>query len=101
MFGACRDSATGEQQGIREMRYAIASAPAVFDLDFDGFADVIYIGDLGGNLWKWVVTAPGQDPINNTTYDDVNQPAWPFRLFFRGTASTTSADSEPPAEMTG
>ncbi|MHC4103144.1 MAG: hypothetical protein ACYSW1_19935 [Planctomycetota bacterium] len=78
--------------GFAEFRYAFASAPAVFDLDFDGFADVIYIGDIGGNLWKWVVTDLGDDPINNTSsYKDVGQPNWPFRLFFRGAAST-----EPP-----
>jgi type IV pilus assembly protein PilY1 len=91
------DLATGEQEGILELRYAFASSPAVFDLDFDGFADVVYIGDLGGNLWKWVITAPGQDPIHNTTTnDDPAQPDWPFRLFFRGSAST-----EPPAEHSG
>jgi type IV pilus assembly protein PilY1 len=90
-------SATAEQDGIREMRYALPSAPAVFDIDFDGFADVIYIGDLGGNVWKWVVDKPGQDPINNsTTDDDPTQPDWPFRLFFRGSAST-----EPPPEASG
>jgi len=84
---------SGSQLGFPEMRYAFASAPAVFDLDFDGFADVIYIGDLGGNLWKWAVTAIGDDPINNfTSNDNIAQPNWPFRLFFRGSAST-----EPPA----
>jgi len=25
---------------------------------------VVYIGDLGGNLWKWVVKPLGDDPIN-------------------------------------
>jgi hypothetical protein len=85
-------TAGDEQKNIREMRYAIPSAPAIFDLDFDGFADVIYIGDLGGNLWKWVVTAPGHDPIHNTTASyDMDQPSWPFRLLFRGSTST-----EPP-----
>jgi Tfp pilus tip-associated adhesin PilY1 len=86
-------SVNGTQRGYPEMRYAIASAPAVFDLDFDGFADVIYIGDLGGNMWKWVVSAKGDDPINNSSSDDNEaQPNWPFRIVFRGSASV-----EPPA----
>ena len=86
-------SISGSQIGFPEMRYAVASAPAVYDLDSDGFADVIYIGDLGGNLWKWVVEAVGDDPINNTGLDaNMAQPDWPFRLIFRGSAST-----EPPA----
>jgi type IV pilus assembly protein PilY1 len=50
----------------RSMAFAIPSSPAVLDLDFDGFADVIYVGDLGGNVWKWVVKNVGHDPVNST-----------------------------------
>jgi Tfp pilus tip-associated adhesin PilY1 len=67
----------GEEPG---MFYSIASTPAVLDLDSDGFADVIYVGDLGGNMWKWVVTAAGDDPINSIA--NVTQPNWPFKKFF-------------------
>jgi len=73
-------------QGIPEMRYAFASAPAVFDLDFDGYADVVYIGDLGGNLWKWVIDPPGQDPIHGSGSTD--QPDWPFVRYFEATPCT-------------
>jgi len=72
--------------GVPEMQYAFASAPAVFDLDFDGYADVVYIGDLGGNVWKWVVRAPGQDPINGA--GDESQPDWPFVRYFEATPCT-------------
>lgn len=64
-----------------QMRYAIASTPAVYDLDFDGYADVIYVGDLGGNVWRWVIHAIGEDRANDGT-GLVTQPAWPFRKFF-------------------
>jgi type IV pilus assembly protein PilY1 len=50
----------------RSMAFAMASAPAVLDLDFDGYADVVYIGDLGGNVWKWVIRNIGHDPVNST-----------------------------------
>jgi hypothetical protein len=101
---------TAERAAMTELRYAFASAPAVFDLDFDGFADVIYIGDLGGNLWKWVVKDPGYDTITaSTTYaapseictgcTKADQPNWPFRLFFRGNHSSASSNGFP-AEMT-
>jgi Tfp pilus tip-associated adhesin PilY1 len=84
--------------GIKEMRYAIASAPAVFDLNFDGYADVIYIGDLGGNLWKWVIHEVGDDPINNSgSDDDMAQPNWPFRLFLR--AGTSLEPTLPPEQL--
>jgi hypothetical protein len=98
-FDADDESIDGTQIGFKEMKYAFASAPAVFDLNFDGFADVIYIGDVGGNLWKWVVTSPGDDPINNTADDDnVAQPNWPFRLFFQGSPSASPPEREEPPE---
>lgn len=66
---------TGDPE--REMVYAIPSTPAVYDLDFDGFADTIYVGDLGGNIWKWVISEVGHDTDGDATIDD-----WPFRKFF-------------------
>jgi type IV pilus assembly protein PilY1 len=70
-----------------QMRYAIPSTPAVYDLDGDDFADVIYVGDLGGNVWKWVVSYDpannnyGVDPINSS--GSVSQPNWKFTQFFK------------------
>jgi type IV pilus assembly protein PilY1 len=87
-------SSGGAQIGFSDMKYAFASSPAVFDLDFDGFADVVYIGDLGGNLWKWVIRAVGDDPINNTgSEDNLAQPDWPFGLFSRASTSDASYDA--------
>jgi type IV pilus assembly protein PilY1 len=63
--------------GSEDMRYAIPSMPAVLDLDFDGFADVIYIGDLGGQLWKWDVSLPGEDADSDGLLD-----SWDFGVFF-------------------
>jgi type IV pilus assembly protein PilY1 len=78
-----------------QMRYAIPSTPAVLDLDGDEFADVIYVGDLGGNVWKWVVSYDpvhdnyGVDPINSS--GSVDQPNWKFTNFFQ--AKTTASAS--------
>ena len=65
----------------REMLYAIPSTPAVYDLDFDGFADVVYVGDLGGNMWKWVIQPIGEDRVNDGS-GSTSQPSWPFKRFF-------------------
>ena len=67
------------------MNYAIPSRPAVLDYDADGFADLIYVGDLGGNVWKWVIRSPGDD---NPSANNLYQPNWSFRKFF-------SADPNP------
>ncbi|MFP8877462.1 MAG: hypothetical protein VCB99_11280, partial [Myxococcota bacterium] len=73
--------------GNPEMRYGFAAAPAVFDLDFDGYADVVYLADLGGNLWKWVVHDDVPDPIHGS--GDVDQPEWKFHKVFSADNCTT------------
>ncbi|MFO0689731.1 MAG: PilC/PilY family type IV pilus protein [Myxococcota bacterium] len=64
---------------VPEMLYSIASSPGVLDYDQDGFADLIYIGDLGGNIWKWVVRKRGKA---NPTSSELYQANWSFRKFF-------------------
>ncbi len=61
------------------MDYSLPSAPAVADLDTDGFADVIYVGDLGGQLWKWNIDAVGVDGADADTFVD----NWTARVLFQ------------------
>jgi len=35
------------------MDYSIAAPPAIVDTDNDGFIDTVYIGDLGGSMWRF------------------------------------------------
>ncbi|MGO9136693.1 MAG: pilus assembly protein [Syntrophales bacterium] len=35
------------------MQYSIPAAPAIVDTDQDGFIDTAYVGDLGGNMWRF------------------------------------------------
>lgn len=80
--------------GRQEMLYAMPSTPSVFDIDLDGYADVIYVGDLGGNVWKWVVKYDPLygnflgDAVNDTA--DVSQPDTKFRRWFAAQATPTS-----------
>ena len=74
-----------------EMLYAIPSTPAVFDLNFDGYADEIVVGDLGGQLWKWSIHAIGEDRVNDISpLGDYSQPNWPFRKFFEAPVERVS-----------
>jgi type IV pilus assembly protein PilY1 len=81
-FNADADGTTTPEAG---MLYAIPSTPAVLDLDADGYADVVYVGDLGGNLWKWVIKPIGEDRANDGS-GVRTQPAsssnWKFTKFF-------------------
>lgn len=96
---AMLDIETGEPVAVRkfgastgdvsDMVYAIPSSPGVLDYDQDGFADLIYVGDVGGNVWKWVVRARGDaSPTASTLY----QPNWPFRKFFSDDPTRTAGD---------
>ena len=35
------------------MTYSIPGSPAIVDTDNDGFIDTVYMGDLGGNVWRF------------------------------------------------
>ena len=82
--GSAGDSSDGEPG----MAFAFAADPAVFDIDRDGYADVVYIGDLGGNVWKWVIDEPAEDHINGISGDD-HQDRWSFFKLFTAESCTT------------
>ncbi len=39
------------------MNYSIAASPTLLDLDGNGYVDRVYIGDVGGQMWKFDVSA--------------------------------------------
>jgi type IV pilus assembly protein PilY1 len=73
------DPSSGDAQ--EEMKYTIVGRPSVLDLNADGFADLIYFVDMGGQVFKWVIADPGEDCVNDVACDPT-QPSWPFKLFF-------------------
>jgi type IV pilus assembly protein PilY1 len=44
------------------MQYPIPAAPAIVDIDQDGFIDTAYVGDLGGNMWRFKFCRAGDMP---------------------------------------
>jgi type IV pilus assembly protein PilY1 len=80
---------SGASDAQADMLYSIPSTPAVFDLNLDGFADVIFVGDLGGRLYKWVIAGIGEDRVNDGS-GLRTQPNWPFKLFFQAPVTTVS-----------
>jgi type IV pilus assembly protein PilY1 len=74
-----------------DMKYAFVAKPSVLDLNSDGYADVAYFVDMGGQVFKWVFHDPGEDRVNDIdTSPPSSQPAWTFNLFFQAPTATIS-----------
>ncbi|MFB2351136.1 hypothetical protein, partial [Priestia megaterium] len=37
---------------LADMKYSIPATPAVIDINGDGLADQLYVGDMGGQVWR-------------------------------------------------
>ena len=62
--------------GNEDMRWGLPSAPTAVDVNYDGFIEKVYIGDLGGNMWVFDVSA------NETTKK--SNSLWSGRRLFDG-----------------
>ncbi len=57
------------------MNYAIPAPPAIIDTDNDGFVDRVYVGDLGGNVWRFNLCRSNSSPSCGTS-------DWNANLFY-------------------
>lgn len=48
-----------------DMEYAIPSDPAIVDIDLDGFADMIWVGDMGGQLWRFDIVSDAETALES------------------------------------
>jgi Tfp pilus tip-associated adhesin PilY1 len=93
-LGTCAASLTAHPNTVpatinNDMCYSVVSTPAVLDIDADGYADIIYVGDMSGQLWKWVIHNVGEDRANDGS-GLRTQPNWKFQLFFQAPTKTIS-----------
>lgn len=49
--------ATGATDDKQYMNFSIPASPAILDLNNDGYIDRVYIGDVGGQMWKFDLSA--------------------------------------------
>jgi type IV pilus assembly protein PilY1 len=72
------------------MNFSLAASPRAVDLNNDGNVDRVYIGDVGGQLWKFDLSTPATISGGVITNWD---PAQKGKRFFVGAPSQTN----PPA----
>jgi type IV pilus assembly protein PilY1 len=70
------------------MNFSIPSAPTIVDLNNDGYIDKVYIGDVGGQLWKFDVAPTGGATLSGGLVNN-----WTGKRLFAAASSQTN----PPA----
>jgi type IV pilus assembly protein PilY1 len=70
----------GSSDDRQYMNFSIAANPTAVDMNNDGYVDTIYIGDVGGQLWKFDVSATATS-------------SWAGKRFFAASPS----QANPPA----
>jgi type IV pilus assembly protein PilY1 len=83
------------------MTYSIPSDLAVLDWDGDGFADRVYAGDTGGQMWRFDL------PIDRTTTPETpngDKTAWSAKIIFKtnpGYTGTVASDGTVSSSADG
>jgi hypothetical protein len=70
------------------MNHALPATAAVIDSDMDGFADRAYVGDLGGNIWRFSFCKASDGDGCTTAH-------WKGSLFFQRDANTGPVYTAP------
>ena len=72
------------------MKYSMPATPAIADTDGDGFIDTAYIGDLGGNMWRFAFCRDQDMPNCGISGQSLN---WSGGKFFDATAGSGNSKS--------
>ena len=81
-------NATSSTDDRQYMNFAIPAAPTAVDLNNDGYIDRVYIGDVGGQLWKFDVAPAGGAALSGSLINN-----WAGKRLFAAASSQTN----PPA----
>jgi type IV pilus assembly protein PilY1 len=82
-------NATGSTDDRQYMNFSMPAAPTAVDLTNDGYIDRVYIGDVGGQLWKFDVAPTGGAAVSGGLINN-----WTGKRLF---AAASSQANPPPA----
>ncbi len=71
------------------MNFSFPAAPTAVDLDNNGYIDRVYIGDVGGQLWKFDVAPTGGATLSGSLINN-----WTGKRLF--TAAPSPGQANPP-----
>jgi len=78
LYKTGQESGVGSGQAFNRMDYAIPSDIRVLDIDGNGFADSMFVGDLGGQVWRFDFNlyheAGDGDLLNGGVLADLSRP---------------------------
>jgi type IV pilus assembly protein PilY1 len=81
-------NATGSTDDRQYMNFSIPATPTAVDLNGDGYIDRVYLGDVGGQLWKFDVAPAGGATVSGGLVTN-----WTGKRLFAAASSQTN----PPA----
>ncbi len=71
-----------------KMDYTLPATPLLVDTDFDGFVDRVYIGDTGGNMWRFNFCRSSDMPNCGISLSATGTTSWTGGKFFDATYGT-------------
>lgn len=69
-----------------QMDYNLPASPTAVDTDSDGFIDTVYLGDLGGNMWRFKFCTRKEDEDAVANGGHCGMPNWKGGLLFKSSA---------------
>lgn len=81
-------NAAGSTDDRQYMNFSIPASPTAVDLNSDGYIDRVYIGDIGGQLWKFSVAPSGGTTVSGGLVNN-----WTGKRLYAAATSQTN----PPA----
>jgi len=81
-------NATGSTDDRQYMNFSIPAMPTAVDLNGDGYIDRVYLGDVGGQLWKFDVAPTGGATVSSGLVTN-----WTGKRLF----AAASGQANPPA----
>ncbi len=79
---------------LPKMTYSIPATPSVVDTDGDGLFDQVYVGDMGGQVWRFDFSA--NDNSSGGVIADFSDNSNPSRFFSTPDVSLIKAENSQP-----